>query len=184
MPRHLLTICSTFLVSVSVAQNSNTVSTYILGQYNKPFLEWGQNSNAWGLGLGAETFFMTNRKLQPTIDLAGNVFIKKAEFSQPFGSTEKAADIKSNISLLAGVSLHPIRRLYLSFVAGPTLINSKVYFSGKPSLGFYIDKERKWTMKVSALTIYRYVPVKPVFEVTPDKETTGYLQVSIGRRIF
>ena len=182
--RHLLTICSTFLVSVSFSQSSKTISTYILGQYNKPFLEWRQSNNPWGLGLGAETFFMTNRKFQPTMDLAGNVFIRKAEFSQSFGSTEKAPDIRSNVSLLAGVSLHPIRRLYFSFVAGPTLVNNKVYFSTKPSLGFYIDKERKWTLKLSALAINKYVPVKPVFEGTPDKEATGYLQISIGRRIF
>jgi hypothetical protein len=182
--KNLLTICLTFSVSVTFAQTSGNISTYIMGQYNKPFLEWRIKNNPWGIGLGAETFFMTNRKFQPTLDLAGNVFIEKAQISPSFGSTGKAPDIGSNISLLAGASLHPIRRLYFSFVAGPTLINQKIYFSTKPSIGFYIDKDRKWTSKFSGLYIYNYVPVKPIMDGAPDKEGIGYFQISVGRRLF
>lgn len=182
--KHLLTFCLTFAVSVTFAQTARPISTYIMGQYNKPFLEWRFKNNPWGIGLGAETFFMIDKKFQPTIDLAGNVFIEKAKVSQTFGSTEKAPDIRSNISLLAGASIHPIRRLYFSFVAGPTLLNQKIYLSTKPSIGFYFDKNRKWTTKISGMTIYNYIPVKPVFNGAPDKESIGYLQVSVGHRLF
>jgi len=182
--KHLLTFCLTFAVSVTFAQTARPISIYIMGQYNKPFFEWRFKNNPWGIGLGAETFFMIDKKFQPTIDLAGNVFIEKAIVSQSFGSTEKAPDIRSNISLLAGASIHPIRHLYFSFVAGPTLLNQKIYLSTKPSIGFYFDKNRKWTTKISGVIIYNYIPVKPIIDGAPDKEGIGYLQVSVGHRLF
>lgn len=169
---------------MTFAQTARPISTYIMGQYNKPYFEWGLRNNPSGIGLGAETFFMINKKFQPTIDLSGNVFIKKAIVYQPSGSTEKSPDIRSNISLLAGASIHPFRQLYFSLVAGPTLINQTMYLSSKPSIGFYFDKNRKWITKISGMIIYRYIPVKPVIDGAPNKESISYLQVSVGHKLF
>ena len=182
--KYLLTFCLTVAASVTFAQTARTISTYIMGQYNKPYFEWGIRNNPSGIGLGAETFFMTDKKFQPTIDLSGNVFIEKAVVYQPSGSPEKSPDIRSNISLLAGASIHPFRLLFFSFVAGPTLINQKMYLSSKPSVGFYFDKNRKWIMKFSGIIIYRYFPVIPIIDGAPNKESISYLQVSVGHKLF
>ena len=182
--KKLLTFCLTFAVCVTFAQSARPVSIYLMGQYNKPYFEWGIRNNPWGLGLGAETFFMIDKKFQPTIDLSGNIFIEKAKVYQPAGSTEKSPDIKSNISLLGGASIHPFRRLYFSLVAGPTIINQKIYLSSKPSIGIYLDKNRKWITKISGMIIYKYIPVKPIIDGAPNKESISYLQVSVGHRIF
>lgn len=91
--KHLLTFCLTFAVCVTFAQSARPISIYIMGEYNKPIFEWGIRNSPWGIGLGAETFFMIDKKFQPTIDVSGNIFIEKAIVYQPSSSTEKSSDI-------------------------------------------------------------------------------------------
>lgn len=118
------TICISAFLTTSSAQNKRQVATYVVGQYNNPFLEWSFKNNPWGIGLGAETFFRTDKKFQPTLDLAGNLFIHKIIVSKS-GDIEETQNIGGNVGVSAGISLHSIRNLYISFVAGPTLLKSK-----------------------------------------------------------
>jgi hypothetical protein len=182
--KYLLAVLLSLMAIVTSAQRAKKLSIYLVGQYNKPFLDWHMKNNPTGIGIGLETFVFRDKKVQPTVDISQNVFLQKAEFSQPSGSTEKADDIKANTSILAGLSFYPIPRLYFSFAVGPTLVNGSSFFTIKPSMGVYIDKNRKWIAHFSFLGIQNYVPIKPVFDGTPDKEATGYLQLGIGHRLF
>lgn len=59
-------------------QEEKNISTYVMGQYNQFFFEHAISNDPSGVGIGVETFFLTNRKLQLSAELFHNQFIDKA----------------------------------------------------------------------------------------------------------
>ena len=175
----------TFAQTTAPEQEGNNISTYVMGQYNKFFFEHAIKNDPLGVGIGIETFFLTHRKLQFSAELFHNHFIDNAIINRWEGIPE-IKDFRGVTVLLAGATIHPMRFFYFGYAGGAAHVNGGIYFSSKSNVGFYFDRDKKWTLKLSIVGIHKFYPQNPSMTPWPEvrKVGIGYLQAGVGYKIF
>lgn len=175
----------TFAQTPAPEKEDKNISTYVMGQYNKFFFEHAISNDPLGVGIGIETFFLTNRKLQFSAELFHNQFIDKAIINRWEGIPE-IKDFRGVTVLLAGATIHPMRFFYFGYAGGAAYVNGEIYFASKSNVGFYFDRDKKWTLKLSTVGIHKFYPVYPIMGPRMEgmKEGIGYLQAGVGYKIF
>ena len=168
MKKCIVTVFCCLLLGSSFGQTQRKVSAYFQTQYNHTLRDYTIGNNPWGIGFGLQAFFPTKARLKLTAELTGDAYLMddKVLRLNPDGSIpENYEDVRGMVNLLAGASFHPINRLYLSFVAGPSFIGGQTLLAIKPSIGIYFSKTQNWTGKLSYINVFhRTVVAKENFE--------------------
>lgn len=169
-----------FIILNSVSgQSQKKVSTFLSVEYNRTIYDETVGNNPWGIGLGLQAFLNNKTKFKPIIDITGDIYLEddKVLRSNPDGTFSSSDNtVRGMINIFVGSSYHPNEDVYFSFVAGPDFIGGNTSFGIKPSLGFYLSKNKKWMGKISYINIFnRYKASKKDF---------GSLSFSIGIKLF
>jgi hypothetical protein len=85
-------------------------------------------------------------------------------------------DVPAMVNLFIGSSFQPAQNFYLSFLGGPSFIGERTLLGIKPSLGFYFDRNQKWTGKFSYINIFN--------RDIETKEDFGSVSFAIGLKLF
>ncbi len=145
------------ILTQGFGQKQKKLSTYLLTQYNNTLYDYTIGNNPWGMGLGLQAFLNNKTKFKPTIDLTGDIYLEddKVLRLNPDGSIPKNDnDVRGMLNLFIGSSFHPTKKIWLSFVGGPSFINGQTLLGIKPSFGFYFSANQKWTGKVSYINVF------------------------------
>lgn len=156
--RFIITCISLLILSGANAQTQNKISTYFSVQYNKTIYDRTDGNNPWSVGLGLQTVYNNQTKFKPAIELTidGAIADDKLIRLDSHGQEVQEADVVTN--LFAGTAFHPSQQFYISFLCGPSFINSNTYFGIKPSIGYYFSTKQKLGLKVSYINIFNREP--------------------------
>jgi len=137
-------------------QTQKPISLYLQTHFNKTIYDVTYGNNPWGVGLGLQTLFLTNKKtkFKPTIEITADTYLEDDKVLRLTPEGEPIEDLGTMINLFAGSTYHPLQFVYLSFVVGPSFIDGQTLFGIKPSVGFYFSDNRRWTAEVSYINIF------------------------------
>ena len=169
-----------FFVKDSFGQSKNKVSLYLQTEYNHTVYDRTLGNNPWSVGLGLQSFLLTKSKLKPTIELAADGSLEDDKVLRLNLENKAVNDAKAVINLFGGLSFFATKNVYVSFVAGPSFINSETYFGIKPSVGFYFSKTQKVTGRVTYTNIFNR---EFNYEHT-QKDDFGSIGFAIGIKLF
>jgi hypothetical protein len=128
------------------------------------------------MGLGLQLLFNNNPKFKPTIELTADAYLEDDKVFRTNPDGTEIVDIDGVVNVFAGASFHFNRKIYMSFVAGPSLVNGQTSLGMKPSFGFYFSEDQRWTGKVSYINIFN--------RDKTTKEDLGSIGLSLGVRLF
>ncbi|MFT3935682.1 MAG: hypothetical protein QM726_18790 [Chitinophagaceae bacterium] len=176
MKKIISTLAICLVAAYSFGQDKNTVTTYLLAQYNKTITDRTKGNNPWGMGLGLNAFLNCKSKFKPSLELTGDVYLEDDKVLRADASGSSISDVRGVVNLFLGSSYYPAKNIYVSLAAGPSLIGGNVLLGFKPSFGFHFGKIQRWTGKVSYINI-----------LNRDKITGqdfSSLSVAIGLKLF
>ena len=179
MQKIIMTFLLCLILAKNFGQSQKKLLTYLFTQYNNTLYDITKGNNPWGVGLGLQTFFNNWTKFKPTIELTGDIYLeddKTLRLNTDGTVPANYNDVRGMINLFIGTSFHPTKKIYLSFVAGPSFISGQTMLGIKPSIGFYFSKSQKWTGKVSYINIFNRDKI--------TKEDFGSLSLAIGLKLF
>jgi hypothetical protein len=168
-----------FILMTTFGQTQRKISTYLFAEYNKTLYDYTKGNNPSGIGLGLQTLFSNKTMFKPAIELTGAIHLENDKVFRlnPDGSTpENDNSVREMVNLFFGSSFHPGQGVYLSFLAGPSFINSQTLLGIKPSFGFYFSKAQRWTGKISYINIFNRTKI--------TKNDFGSLSMAVGLILF
>ena len=169
-----------FLLTQVFAQAERKVSVYLLADYTKTLHDYTKGNNPWGAGLGLQAFLNNKSQFKPTIEITSDVYLEndKVLRSNPDGSFPKDGNhVGSMTNVFAGVSFHPLKNSYVSFVAGPSLVSNQTLVGIKPSIGFYFLQNQRMMAKLSYIKVFNRT--KGI-----DDENFNSLSFAFGVKLF
>lgn len=134
MQKLLTTFLVCFILSNTFGQIKRKASLYLEGQYNQTISDVTKGNNLWGMGLGLQMFFRQKSMFRPTVGLSADAYHMDDKVYRMYLDGTPVGTIGGIINVLAGASVHPIRKAYVSFIAGPGLVGGQTLLSLKPSL--------------------------------------------------
>ena len=170
----ILFLC--FTLTQVFAQKYRKMSLYLEGQYNQTIADVTKGNNPWGTGLGLQMFFRQQSMFKPTIEFTADAYLMDDKVYRAYLDGTPVGSFKDMVNLFAGLSVHPITNVYVSFLAGPSFIGGQTLLGLKPSLGFYFSSKQKLTGKISYINILeREVRAKQNFTST---------SIALGVKLF
>ncbi len=157
-------------------QTQRKLSTYFLTQYTKTIDDLTKGNNPWGMGLGLQTFLNNKTKFKPTIELTGDIYLEDDKVFRTDSTGTGFNDVQGMTNLFIGSSFNPTKKIYVSFVAGPSFLGGQTLFGIKPSLGFYFSNKQKLTGKISYINVFNRGKI--------IKEDFTSWSISLGVKIF
>ena len=170
-----ITVLCCLSMTIAFGQSSKKFVGYLSAEYNKTLYDRTVGNNPWAVGLGLQTFFDNNRKVKATLDLTADTYLEDDKVLR-LNDTIPVADVGGMVNLFAGISYQPTKMMYISFVAGPSLISGETLFGLKPSLGFYFSQAQKCTFKLYFINVFN--------RDKPTKQDFGSLGCSFGVKLF
>ena len=176
MQKFLPTFLLCFLLTQSFSQIQRKVSTYLQAQYNKTIYDRTIGNNPWGAGLGLQLYFNNNSRFKPTLDFTADAYFEddKVLLINPEGT--EIIDIGGMVNVFAGASFYPTKKMYLSLVTGPSFVSGQTLLGVKPSFGFYLSQNQRWTGKISYINVFN--------RDKATKEDFGSISLSLGIKLF
>jgi hypothetical protein len=165
-----------FILMPGFGQTQKKVSTYLFAQYTNTMYDITSGNNPWGAGLGLQTFFNNRTDFKLTIELTGDLYLMDDKVGRVRANDILIDDVPGMVNLFVGSSFQPNQNFYLSFLAGPSFIGERTLLGIKPSLGFYFDRNQKWTGKFSYINIFN--------RDIETKEDFGSVSFAIGLKLF
>ncbi len=179
MKKQLLPVLLCFVFAKGFAQQQRKPTGYLLFQYNQTIYDQTLGNNPWGIGIGFQAFLNNRATFTPTIELTADLYLaddKVARINSDSLLPKIYNTVRGMTNLCIGYSFHPTPNFYLSFSAGSSLINGEILAGIKPSLGFHLSKNKKWTGKASYINVFARTN-------TPKKDFGSY-SVAIGYKLF
>jgi hypothetical protein len=176
MQQFIYTFLLCFIVTQVFGQARRKVSMYLQGQFNTTIYDRTAGNNPWGAGLGLQALLHHPSRVKPTVDCTADAYLANDKVLRLNADGTPVDHVGSMVNLFAGASYHPTQRVYLSFVAGPSLISGQMLLGIKPSVGFYFSPSQRWTGKASYINIFNR-----------NKRTNkdfGSVSLSIGVRLL
>ena len=172
----LILIFFCILLSKTYCQKQHKISIYIEGEFVQTLYDKASGNNPWGIGLGAEAYFNNQARIQPAMELTAATYLEDDKVLILNTNGSVIDRINNMTNLLAGVNIHLNKKVNLSLLAGPSLINSQVHFSLKPSIALYFSKKQKTIGKISYINVFNRTH-------DPNKDY-GSLNVSVCVSLF
>jgi len=170
----VLTILISFCAFYSTAQVQKKFLLYLFPQFTNTISDatLGNNPRAWGIGL--DGIYNNKTMFKPMLELSYNFFFYDDDVLRYLPSGEILESINGWTSLLAGLSVQPIREVFVSFLAGPSFINGVTLWEIKPAAGFCFPKNERWQARFS---------YNKVFKRENNQDFTSW-SISLGIRLF
>ena len=160
MKKITTTVLLFFLLFQVRAQQQKLAEIFLGLQYSHTLYDVTKGNNQAAMGLGAQAFFnISNFPLKATLEITGDVNILddkvgRYRWDGTFDSSMPLIDnVPSMVNVLAGVSYHPINRVYVGIAAGPSFINGDILLAVKPAIG-YMSENHRWTSKLSFINVF------------------------------
>lgn len=169
-----LIIC--FALQQALAQPQRRVNAYLLTQYNNTIYDATPGNNPWSIGVGLQAFFYTNTIVIPIAEITVDAYLADDKVGRLNSGGNIQDDLGGMINVFIGASVNPVTSINLSFSAGPSFINGKVYTGIKPSAGFYFSKNKRWMGKISYINIFNRDKI--------SGEDFGSVSIGIGLKLF
>lgn len=158
MKRLFITCISLFILSGAYTQTQNKISTYLSIQYNKTLYDRTEGNNPWSVGLGLQAVYNNQTKFKPAVELTVDGAIADDKLLRLDSHGQEVPDADVVVNLFAGTAFNPSQQFYISFLCGPSFINSNTYFGIKPSIGYYFSKSQKLGLRASYINIFNREP--------------------------
>lgn len=173
-----LVSCLLFLCILTPAftQTQRKLSLYLSGQYNETVYDRTLINNPWSLGLGLQVYLNNSAKFKPVLDVTADAYLMSVEVQFVDENGKPIDGIEGMINLFGGVSYHPTKIVYLSFVGGLSVINGKTLLGIKPSLGFYFSRTQRVTGKVGYINVFN--------RLKPANDDYGAITITLGVKLF
>ena len=179
--KNILLIAISFIISFPVfSQTQRKISTYFSVQYNTTIYDRTSGNNPWSIGAGLQAFYNNRTKFKPTIEITADGAIEDDKILRVNPDGKEVQDADGVINLFAGSSFQASQKFYLSFLFGPSFINSNTYFGIKPSVGYYFSKRQKLGAKISYINVFNR---EPNYEETKMLDF-GSISLSINIKLF
>lgn len=145
-----------FIICTQVlAQKERKGSLYLQGQYNHTLSDVTKGNNPWGMGLGLQMFFRQASVVRPTVEFTADAYLMDDKVYRGYSDGTAIETVGGMVNIFAGASVHPIRNVYFSFVAGPSFVGTQTLLGLKPSLGFYFSNNQKLSAKISYINVLK-----------------------------
>ena len=118
--------------------------------------------------------------MKPTIELTADGSLEDDKLLRLDLNNKAVNDARGVINLFGGLSFFATKNVYVSFVAGPSFINSETYFGIKPSVGFYFSNTHKVTARVTYTNIFN----RELNYQQTQKDDFGSIGFAIGLKLF
>ena len=171
----LIMICC-LVLSDSFGQSDKSISGYLQADYNHTLYDQTKGNNPSGAGLGILVLYNKNKRIKPAVELSAAFYPGDDKVLRLDPNGEHYEEVPFMINLFAGAMIQPGRRIYISFLGGPSFIGGQTFAGIKPSLGFYFSENQRWSGKVSFINIFNRTS-------TPRRDF-GSISFSLGLRIF
>jgi hypothetical protein len=176
MHRNILTILICFIMGEAFGQEQQKIATYLQTQYNKTLYDKTIGNNPWSIGLGLQAFFPNASPFRFTVDLTADAYLEDDKVLRLNPDDTPVDDLRGMINLFAGAAHNLTPHIYLSLVAGSSLVGGRVLTGIKPSAGFYFAPNKRFTGKVSYINIFN--------RDKNTKEDFGSISISFSIRLF
>lgn len=176
----VFTLLSFFLLHFNGnGQSEKKITGYILAQYSRTLYDYTKETNPWGLGLNLHSYLKTTAKFKPTFDLSADFYFVEDVVESLFPpifleGLPPDSTIDYAINALAGYSYQITERTFATFVVGPSLIDGKVRMTIKPSIQYYLSRNRNYVGRISFTNTFNRI----------KRNDFGSIVISFGRRIF
>jgi hypothetical protein len=163
------------IVNCCFGQVHKRISTYLQTQYTHTLYDKTAGNNPAGMGFGLQTLFDVKSKFKLVLEGTGDLYLLSDKVAVMDTDSTVADDVGSNLSVYAGASFHPSRKVYFSMLMGLSFINETALFSLKPTFGFNLSENGRWIGKLSYIN---------VFNRSKTNEDFGSLSFAIGVKLF
>jgi hypothetical protein len=171
-----LTCLLTCLLLTEANSQGHKVSGWLQGQVSRTLYDHTLGNNPWGLGLGFQAFWPEASKWRLTMDFTADFYPGGDKVLRLNPDESPRRELGAVANLFGGVSFHPNERVFLSLVAGESIIHNQTYLGIKPSLGYYFSSRQNWLGKISYTNIFD--------RGYNRRDDFGSLTVSVGLRLF
>ncbi len=152
------------------------ISGWLQGQVSRTLYDHTLGNNPWGLGLGFQAFWPEGSKWRLTMDFTADFYPGGDKVLRLNPDESPRRELGAVANLFAGPSYHPNERIFMSLVAGESIIHNQTYFGIKPSFGYYFSDKQNCMGKISFVNIFD--------RGTDRREDFGSVTVSVGWRLF
>jgi hypothetical protein len=170
------TLIACFILMQVAGQVDRKISGWIQGQVSHTLYDQTRGNNPWGLGLGFQAFWPEGSKWRLTMDFTGDLYPGGDKVLRLNPDDSPREDIGAVANLFGGVSFHPNDRIFLSLVAGESMIRNQLYFGIKPSLSYFFSDNQNWFGKLSFTNIFD--------RGSNRRDDFGSLSISVSVRLF
>ena len=175
MNKALATFLFIFLIQKSFCQPAK-FSTYLQVQYTNTLSDQTKNNNPWSLGAGVQLVLNNQYKLKPIAELTIDGYFEDDKVLRITSDGKEFERVNTTVNFLAGMAYHPTQQVFLSFAAGPGLINKQTLLCIKPSIGLFFNSNQKFSGRFSYINVFN----RGQF----SKEDFSSISISLSTRLF
>jgi len=158
MKKRFITCISLFIFSGIYAQTQNKISAYLSPQQSLTIYDRTEGNNPWSIGLGFQTLYNNRTRFKPAIELTVDGAIADDKIYRTDSHGQEVQDADVVINLFAGTAFNFSQQLYISFLCGPSFINSNTHFGIKPSIAYYFSKNQRFGLRAYYVNIFNREP--------------------------
>lgn len=152
--KRLFSVLAVLLLNSSFGQSTKKVSFLLQAQSNITLKDYTKGNNPWSLGVGLQTSFLLKSKINPTIELTGDLYLADDKVIRADSTGRRYNDVRSMVNMFFGASLTPAQNIYLSVLCGPSFTGRQTLFGLKPTLGVFFSKKKKMLAKLSYIAVF------------------------------
>ena len=158
------------------AQIQRKLSAYVSALYSETLYDRTIGNNQRGIGAGLQMFYNNKTNFKPAIELTATFSLEDDKVYRVNADGTEMPSASAMVNLFAGMAFSPVKNVEVSFVAGPSFINSQTLLGIKPSLSLYFGKNKKWITKASFINIYN--------RDKATREDFGTVSFAIAHKLF
>lgn len=157
------------------AQTGKKASGTLSLQANRTLYDRTLTNNSNGIGFGLQTSTNTKSFIKPVLELNADLFAGTKELYV----TDNDQPIKAKSGVLGiytGAIMQPSNRLFIITTGGVNFFNGKGHFGIRPSLGYLLSKNGRFSARVAFTHIFQRDEI--------SKQPFGYGSFALGVKLF
>lgn len=157
------------------AQTERKVSSTLFAQVDRTLYDRTVTNNAGGVGVGLQSSINTRTLVKPVVEVTADLFAGTKELYVT--EDDKPIDAKRDVlGIYAGALLQPSHRLFISTTGGISFFNGKGHFGVRPSVGYHLSKDGRFTAKAAFTHIFQRDAI--------SNQPFGYGSFALGVKLF
>lgn len=176
MPKLILLLMLLAMLNYASAQTPRNAALFVESNYSQTLSDITKGNNPWLLGVGLQLFLSQKSIFKPSVELTASMNMMDDKVYRTYNDGTPIPTVGGMVNVFAGISVHPLQKMYLSFLAGPSFVGRQAHFGVKPSVGFYFPSNQKFLAKISYLNILN--------RDLRTKQDFSALSLSLGYKLF